>query len=128
MSSDGILITNIDDNDISFYKGKAKLVTVSLKNPDADYWADDIQRKEDGLNQQGEIFNAKLYYIYAIHNVYSALYAFAAGVANNIKYSDILRGISNCRTAGIRNNFFEDNASNLEKAIKDTFPHALLRR
>lgn len=113
MNSDGIVITNRDDNDLTFYKGKGKLVTVSLKETNADYWADKIQRTNNGLSfcihtKTGEKFNAKLNHIYAIHNIYSALYAFAAGIESGIDPENIIKGLADYRTAGTRNNFFED--------------------
>ncbi len=114
MDSSCVLITNKDDNDLLFYKGKPRLVTVSLTETDADYWADNIQRTGEGLkfcihSRTGDQFNAELKYIYAVHNIYSALYAFAAGIESGIKPENIIKGIASYRTSGTRNNFFEDN-------------------
>ena len=109
---DARYIINIDDINIrQLFAGKEK-ITVSLENEEADYVARDIKLTPNGLEfivinaQKGISEKVQLNRIFAEHNIYSALQAFAAGVELGISLNNIVKGLLDYRTAGKRQNIF----------------------
>ena len=90
-------------------KGK-HVITVSSSDSTADYYAKDIQVVPNGIDFtvvdsiHGKEYPVSLTNIFAVHNVTSALCAFAAGILEGIQPSTIARGIADFRTEGIRQN------------------------
>lgn len=118
MPENGIAIINLDDKALSKYNPKCVIKTISINCADADYFAKNIIVKEDGLyfsiveKQSGKIFDTFLNHIYAKHNVYTALYAFVAGVSVGIPYEKCIEGITRFETTGIRQNVYTDIREN----------------
>lgn len=112
MEKDSTLIINIDDEKGNIEDIKCRKVTISMKKKEADYYADRIEVGKAGLTFDvvekcsQKRFRVKLNNVYAIHNIYPALSAFAAGVCSGIEYDDILKGLENYRTVGIRQNIY----------------------
>ena len=118
MTENGVLIINKDDPYLNNRRFNKKTITVSLANMDADYYAQDVAVQKDGLEfkvceaKTGNKYSVKLNNVYARHNIYSALQAFAAGVTVGIKHDEIVRGLNQYRTVGKRQNVFSvDNGS-----------------
>ena len=92
--------------------GNHKVITVSTKGVDADYYAQDINVTNKGIsfkvvdNANRSEHPVLLHNIYAPHNVISALYAFAAGVCASVDRRNIVKGLESFRTRGIRQNVF----------------------
>lgn len=90
-----------------------KVITVSTKGVDADYYAKDINVTNKGIsfkvvdNANRSEHSVLLHNIYAPHNVISALYAFAAGVCAGVNRKNIVKGLKSFRTRGIRQNVFK---------------------
>lgn len=109
MTEDGNVIVNLDDfSHFNLLEGHL-VKTVSIENEKADYWASEVNVKNDGLhfNIHYEGNNSVpmiLPNIYAVHNVISALYAFAAGMCEGVNVDNIVKGLSSYRTSGIRQN------------------------
>lgn len=112
MPDDGTVILNIDEDNIKNLSLDKRVVTVSAKNDNADYYAKNISIKSDGIEfeitdkKANLTYPVKLKYVYAKHNVISALYAFAAGVESGVSYDNIIKGLLEYRTAGIRQNIY----------------------
>ncbi len=112
MSHDGICITSIDEENTANLITERKVVTVSMHNPQADFYAKDIEIKESGLEfcvverETGKSYKVCLRDVFAVHNVYSALYAFAAGVYSGISKENILQGIADYEATGVRQNIW----------------------
>ena len=104
---DAIVIINEDDEILKAGKYHHKLIRVSLKNENADYYADNIVQEHDGLSFRIKCddgyFNAKIS-LYGKYNVYNALVAIAVGRAAGMKIDEILDVLPNYHSAGIRQN------------------------
>ena len=112
MPADGICITSMDEDNTANLIKDRKVVMVSLENHEADFYAKDIQIQEAGLyftvveRETGASHKAHLRDVFAVHNIYAALYAFAAGVHSGISRENILRGISSYEASGVRQNIW----------------------
>lgn len=110
MVPDGKVIVNIDEFDRFDLLNGRTAVTTSVGNPDADFYAGNVQVCEEGLSfdvtvkQTGEHYNVLLHTIFARHNVACALYAFAAGYCNGVTPQNIVKGLGQYRTEGTRQN------------------------
>ena len=86
------------------------VVTVSVEDNTADYYAKDITVDSSGISfivvdaKAGSNHNVHLTHIYARHNVLAALRAFAAGRCEGVPYDKIVEGLANYRTTGVRQN------------------------
>jgi len=113
MPADGKVIVNIDDDNTRSLIKDRPVVTVSLCDPEADFSAGEISLEKDGLRFQirekaaGTRHWVKLHMVFAKHNIYSALYAFAAGVCAGVSREKILKGLAAYRTVGIRQNVYQ---------------------
>lgn len=112
MPEEGKVIVNIDDNNTRSLIKDRSVVTVSMNDPSADIYAQDICLEQDGLRfsilEKGQTakHTVKLKYVYAKHNIYSALYAFAVGVHSGMEIKNIIKGLEIYRTSGIRQNVY----------------------
>lgn len=112
MPEDGICITSIDEENTANLITDRKVVTVSMDNPQADFYAKDVVLEKSGLKftvverGTGEAHQAHLRDVFAPHNIYSALYAFAAGVHAGISRENIIKGIAAYEASGVRQNIW----------------------
>ncbi len=94
---------------------KYKIMTVSIDDTDANIYARDISIADDGLRfnvvekEKNESIGVFLKNVFAKHNVISALYAYAAGIAAGVNKENIIRGLESYRAVGIRQNIFKVN-------------------
>ena len=113
MPEDGICITSIDQANTANLITDRKVVTVSMENPEADFYSKDVNLTEEGLEfvivakDTGKEYKAILKNVYAVHNIYSALYAFAAGVYSGITTENIIKGIGKYEATGVRQNIWK---------------------
>ena len=113
MPDDGVCIVDIDSVNTASLIDDRQVITVSLSNTEADFYAKDIYVDADGLNftvlerKTNKSFNLQLKNVYAEHNVYSALFAFAAGVCSGVEYDNIIAGISAYKATGVRQNVYK---------------------
>lgn len=114
MPEDGIIITSIDDKNTANLISERKVISVSLYNSNADFYAKSINIKPDGLKYSivqkstGIEHQMTMRYVYAEHNIYAALYAFACGVISGVDITNIKKGIEQYRASGIRQNVYSD--------------------
>lgn len=114
MPADGIVIINLDDKVITQYVQKCKTITISMDNSEADYYARNIKLTKKGLafniieRSSTNSFHIQLNRVYARHNVYTALYAFAAGRQAGVPYKKCIKGIERFKMVGIRQNVYND--------------------
>lgn len=112
MPDDGVCITSMDDENTATLLKNRNVVYVSIKNHEADFYADSISVNTEGIcfsitdKENDRTCKMKLKNVFAVHNIYSALYAFAAGVIQGMKYEDIVRGIEKYKATGVRQNVF----------------------
>jgi UDP-N-acetylmuramoyl-tripeptide--D-alanyl-D-alanine ligase len=137
MDKNGTVIINKDDfENLSQFLNIDKIITVSITDTNADIYAQNIQVVNAGLefdiiDGTTKYSKVKLYNIYAVHNVLIALFAYAAGKSEGVTPQNIIKGIQNFKTLGIRQNIFRtsDNvlvyadcynavAKSIESAIK----------
>jgi len=113
MKPDGICITSMDDENTATLIKDRRTVFVSMQNTDADFYSKDVCVNSDGLKfnviekKSGYSYAVQLKNVYARHNVYSALYAFAAGVLSGISYDNIVKGLEVYKATGIRQNVYK---------------------
>ncbi len=119
MKKDGVVIVNKDEFQWFDKIPNIKTVTISPSGNDADFSAQNITIKNDGLyfdvleKSTQKSYPIHLHNIFAKHNIGCALYAFAAGVQEKIDYDNIIKAINNYRTTGIRQNIF-DTSDNIK--------------
>jgi len=109
---DGLAIINFDEPMLMAYPFRQKKITYSLRNPEAMYFAKDIQPTEDGFTfkicsrgDDGKLTEADAQ-VHALgeHNVLNAVTAWAVGKALNLAEEEILAGIEAYRPSGMRQN------------------------
>lgn len=110
MKEDGVVIVNIDEfTRFDLLNGK-KIITISTVSKETDFYAEDIQVLESGLQfsiivkDNHESYNISLNNIFAKHNVVCALYAFAAGYYNHAEPATMAKALSSFKMEGARQN------------------------
>ena len=107
MPENGIVIIDGDDMPSATAPWDRKVVKISARNSDADYYARNIQTTENGLtfdivDAQGTI-GAELH-MYGEHNITDALLAFAAGVESGVSPEKAVKGLGQYKPKGMRQN------------------------
>lgn len=109
MNPDGVVIFSIDGALSDFEPGR-RSIRVSLHDDSADVFASNVETASEGIrfiindNLTGKSIPILLNRIYALHNVYSALYSYACGAVSGIAGDKIQEGIQSFSMAGIRQN------------------------
>ena len=112
MAPDGKVVVNVDEFDRFDLLNGRKVITVSTKTKDADYYAENIKMDERGLtfdviiSISKEQYRVRLYDVFATHNVICAISAFAAGVEIGVPPTKAVEGLARYRTTGVRQNVF----------------------
>ena len=112
---DGIAFINYDDDALMSYPFKQRTVTYSLKNQNADYFAEDIAKNGTGYDfiiaaktENGGYDKIPAHVnVLGEHNVLNAVAAFAVGRALKIKDDEIIAGIASYHPSGMRQNLIE---------------------
>ena len=113
MSDTGIVIVNKDEFARFDLLNGRRIMTISLDDETADVYASKIELDNDGLSflvhvrEKEAPVGVRLNNIFAKHNVISALYAFASGYCQGVPIENIVQGLSNYRTSGIRQNIIK---------------------
>ncbi len=119
ITKQGVVVVNIDDEESKNIINGKNVVSISINNHEADYYAEDIDMLRTGLKfyiveKEKQIkHEITLSYIYAQHNIYSALYAFVTGVLSGISTEKIVKGLRKYRTVGIRQNVYKIRSNTL---------------
>lgn len=112
MRPNGVCIMSLDEENTADLIRDRKVVFVSVKSQEADFFASDITVDNEGLHftvsekATGNTYPIVLHNVYAVHNVTTALLAFAAGVVSGVSYNHIQGGLAAYRTTGIRQNIY----------------------
>lgn len=110
LREDGVAYLNMDDAVLSKVKTNKKMVYISQKNPSADYYIKDVEQVEDGIavtfvdqytNQDTAEYKVKVDII-GVHNAFNIVVAFALGQFSGLPEEDIIKGLSNYHSTGIR--------------------------
>lgn len=112
---DGIAFVNYDEPLLMAYPFRQKKVTYSLRNPEAMYFAREIQVSEDGYTfkivSRGDddtlTETCAEVHVLGEHNVLNAVVAWAVGKALKLDEEEILAGIAAYRPSGMRQNLIE---------------------
>lgn len=113
MRPNGVCIMSLDEENTADLIRDRKVVFVSVKSQEADFFASDITVDNEGLHftvsekATGNTYPIVLHNVYAVHNVTTALLAFAAGVVSGVSYNHIQEGLAAYRTTGIRQNIYK---------------------
>lgn len=113
----GVCIMSRDELNPAHLLPDVRMQFVSQKDRDADYFANDVRVDPQGLTftvhvrATGKAYPVRLHNIFAVHNVTSALLAFAAGVASGMEPEQIVCGLNAFRTSGIRQNIYKSGAT-----------------
>ncbi len=113
MREDGVCIMSLDHPNAEQLITDKRVVYVSVKDKEADFYASDISVNTDGINfnvyekSTGNVYYVKLINSFAEHNVTTALLAFAAGVEAGVSYDKIVEGLAAYRPSGIRQNIYK---------------------
>lgn len=108
---DGLAIVNYDDVILRNLEFKQRVISYSISDENATYYARDITLTENGTsfiivsNIDNSRVKVKLQVI-GEHYVYNALVAFAIGRYMGLGISDIKNGLFKYRTTGMRGNLF----------------------
>ncbi len=107
IAPDGTVVINGDDEQSTKYPFECKIVRCAIQNQEAEYRASNIVQ-ENGHTCFDLSFEERTVRvsipILGEHNVYSAMFAFAAAKLNGVDERNILRGLSNYRSMGYRQN------------------------
>ena len=114
---DGLAFVNYDDSRLMHYPFQQEVITYSLKNPEAQYYAKNIVSSPDGFRftivDQKDTAAAKelpaSIHVPGQHNILNGIAAYAVGKALRLKDEEILEGISDYRPSGMRQNLLEIN-------------------
>lgn len=110
MSETGSVVVNVDEFSRFDLLNGRKVISISTKGEDADFFAKDVCVSEDGLRyvvvdkETGNRYPVHMDGIYAEHNVICALYAFAAGMFQKMDPRKIVEGLEGYHPKGIRQN------------------------
>ena len=110
MTAANKLIINYEDNNARNHPAIPQKITVSIFNPNADFYAGDIKIRKDGIefdvnsSKDGRLGKLIVKGVYAEHNALNALYAYVAGYLQGMTHAQIQKGILRFRTNGIRQN------------------------
>ena len=113
MPEDGVVVVNKDDFHAYELLEGVRVVTISERDKDADFFVDGLTVAKEGLKftivvkADNSTHKVLMKNVYAKHNSIAALYAFACGCISGIDYKRIVRGIGNYRAVGIRQNVFK---------------------
>lgn len=116
---DGTVFINYDDEILTAYPFTQNVITYSLENENAMYFAKEITITENAGLQftivdrpAGEEHRAEVF-VPGRHNVLNAVAAYAVGKALKLKPEEILSGISAYRPAGMRQNIIHPCGYNI---------------
>ena len=110
ISENGFVVVNKDEFQRYELLNGRKAITVSCKDSEADFFCKNIIINNEGITfevcvkSNGYCCNVVLHDIFAAHNVSCALMAFAAGWLMGVKPNDIVKGLADYRTKGVRQN------------------------
>lgn len=113
LADDGVCITSMDDENTAGMFTDKKVVFVSAKTNEADYFTHNISVDCNGLHFEiaekatGKSHAVTLKNTFGVHNVYPAMYAYAAGVAFGLDSEQIVKGLESYRSLGIRQNAYK---------------------
>lgn len=108
---DGFIIVNSDDNDCMdvLDEAKGKIVTVGIKNTNANFYADNIKSNENGFYEFDVNFDGKKYPISlrvpGYHHIYNALSTIATGISYGINIEALQKALSEFTGASRRFEF-----------------------
>lgn len=108
---DGLAIVNYDDVILRNWDFKQRVISYSISDKNATYYASDITLSENGTSFYiiSNIDNCKVkvkLQVIGEHYVYNALVAFAIGRYMGMKIDDIKNGLFKYRTTKMRGNLF----------------------
>ena len=116
---DGLAFINYDDPILMAHEFSQKVITYSLRNSSADYYAKDIKKTENaGLRfiivdrPAGEEHEAEVF-VPGEHNALNAVAAYAVGKALKLKTEEIIAGIGAYRPSGMRQNIIHPSGYNI---------------
>ena len=110
MTDDGVVVVNSDEFNYYDKLRNLKVIRVSNTDKSADFYAEKISVTNKGITfdvivtETGGKYSVVLNNVYAKHNVAIALQAFAIGWLFDEKPDNIVRGLQNYTTAGVRQN------------------------
>ena len=111
LSKNGVLIINGDDNMLKNIAPDVKLISVGVDREDCDIRATDINEKENGTEfsvvLNGEKKDGFFIPVLGKHNIYAALFAYAAVFALKENEADAIKGISRFEKPKMRQNIFQ---------------------
>ncbi len=115
----GLAFINYDDEILMAHKFTQKVITYSLRNSGADYYAKDIKKTpQAGLRftiasrLEGEEYIAEVF-APGEHNALNAVASFAVGRALRLKPEEIIAGIASYRPSGMRQNIIHPLGYNI---------------
>lgn len=112
LPDDGVAFLNYDDPKLRELKLKHRIVRYAVDARDVDFYADNIVERDGQLTfdihevETGETTPAKLY-TFGRHNVSNAVVAFAIGRWLGVPVDKIIKGLSEYRGEGLRQNLVE---------------------
>ena len=109
---DGLAIINYDDPILMGHRFTQQVITYSLKNPQAMYYAKDILRADDGYTftlacRAADEEHPAQIHVLGEHNILNAVVAFAVGKALQLPDEEILAGIASYQPSGMRQNLLQ---------------------
>ncbi len=129
MKPEGVAFLNYDDELIRNYPVNCKVVSYSVKNQDADYYADNIVNK-NGILQFDVVHGNKHDHLainmYGEHNVINGLVAFAVGEYFGISKENIVKALNEYRSEGIRQSVYNIGGYHLYMDCYNSAPNSII--
>lgn len=116
LDENGVLALNYDDPLLRTARPDCRVVSYAIHNHEADFYADNVVEDNEGIHF--EIVNGENRYpvqlhVHGAHNALNAAGCFAVGTELGMTPEDIVAGIQQFQTTGIRQNMVDYNGYRL---------------
>ncbi len=128
LKPEGVLLINADDPMLFGYETGAKTLSVGIKNPDADFRAEEIRELDDRTEfafVDGEVRLPVVIRAAGEHNVMAALFALAVARLCSISEKDALNGLLSLQKVKLRQNIYEKNGITIIEDCYNASPESM---
>lgn len=123
------LLVNGDDDLLSCWNGWDCMYRFAVRNPDADFRAEEIEAKEDGVSFTVVFGGQKVpatIPLTGVHNVYNALAAVGAGVLLGIPLEKCVNGLKNYVSSPMRQKIYETKGFTIFEDCYNAVPDSVI--
>ncbi len=128
LKENGVLLINGDDPMLFGYGTGVKTLSVGIKNPDADFRAEDIAEYDDRTEfvfADGQIRFPVTIPTQGAHNVMAALFALAVAKLCGVDDANALEGLASLQKVKLRQNIYEKNGITIIEDCYNASPESM---